>query len=57
MRGYSEGGVGSGRNYMAGTAEVHWPLFKPLEVRNPGPSRIYPLGVDVWLLDTFLPEY
>jgi outer membrane protein insertion porin family len=33
VRGYSEGGVGSGRNYVAGTAELHWPMFKPLEVR------------------------
>lgn len=32
VRGYSEGGIGSGRNYVAGTAEMHWPLFKPLEV-------------------------
>ena len=36
VRGYSEGGVGSGRNYAAGTAELHWPLFKPVEV---WPSR------------------
>ena len=33
VRGYSEGGVGSGRNYVAGTAELHWPLIKPVEVR------------------------
>ena len=33
VRGYSEGGVGSGRNYVAGTAELHWPLVKPVEVR------------------------
>jgi Omp85 superfamily domain len=32
VRGYSEGGVGSGRNYGAGTAELHFPLFKPLQV-------------------------
>jgi outer membrane protein insertion porin family len=32
VRGYSEGGVGSGRNYAAGTAELHFPLFKPLQV-------------------------
>ncbi len=35
VRGYSEGGVGSGRNYAAGTAELHFPLFKPLQVRTP----------------------
>ena len=34
VRGYSEGGVGSGRNYVAGTAEMHLPLFKPVEVRE-----------------------
>lgn len=32
VRGYSEGGIGSGRNYAAGTAELHFPLFKPLQV-------------------------
>lgn len=32
VRGYSEGGVGSGRNYAAGTAELHFPLIKPLQV-------------------------
>lgn len=37
VRGYSEGGVGSGRNYVAGTAEMHWPLFKPLEVPPSSP--------------------
>ena len=35
VRGYSEGGVGSGRNYVAGTAELHWPLIKPVEVSTP----------------------
>ena len=35
VRGYSEGGVGSGRNYVAGTAELHWPLIKPVEVGAP----------------------
>ncbi len=33
VRGYSEGGVGSGRNYAAGTAEFHFPLFKPIQVQ------------------------
>ena len=32
VRGYSEGGVGSGRNYVAGTAELHMPLIAPVEV-------------------------
>ncbi len=32
VRGYSEGGVGSGRNYVAGTAELHFPLMAPVEV-------------------------
>jgi outer membrane protein insertion porin family len=32
VRGYSEGGVGSGRNYVAGTAALQWPLYGPLEV-------------------------
>lgn len=31
VRGYSEGGVGSGRKYVATTAEIHWPLIGPLE--------------------------
>jgi len=31
VRGYSEGGVGSGRNYVAGTVEMHFPLIAPLE--------------------------
>ena len=26
VRGYSEGGVGTGRHYAVGTAEVHWSL-------------------------------
>ena len=25
VRGYSEGGVGTGRRYAVGTAELHWP--------------------------------
>lgn len=32
MRGYGEGSVGSGRNYVAGTAELHFPLIAPVEV-------------------------
>ena len=32
VRGYGEGSVGSGRNYVAGTAELHFPLVAPLEV-------------------------
>ena len=31
VRGYGEGGVGSGRNYMTGSAELHVPLVAPLE--------------------------
>lgn len=32
VRGYSEGGAGTGRNYIAGTAELHVPLVSPVEV-------------------------
>ena len=32
VRGYSEGGVGSGRNYVAGTTALQWPIFGPVEV-------------------------
>ena len=32
VRGYGEGSVGSGRNYVAGTAELHFPLVAPFEV-------------------------
>ena len=31
VRGYNEGAVGSGRNYVSGTAEVHFPLVAPLQ--------------------------
>ena len=31
IRGYGEGSVGSARNYIAGTAEVRFPIFSPLE--------------------------
>ncbi|KAI7843074.1 hypothetical protein COHA_003245 [Chlorella ohadii] len=31
VRGYSEGGVGSGRNYVAGSAELRIPLVSPIE--------------------------
>jgi outer membrane protein insertion porin family len=31
VRGYNEGGVGSGRNYVSGTAEVHFPLIQSLQ--------------------------
>lgn len=31
VRGYGEGGVGSGRSYVSGTAELHVPLVAPLE--------------------------
>ena len=34
VRGYSEGGVGSGRNYVTGTAGLHWPIFGPVDVRS-----------------------
>ena len=40
VRGYSEGGVGTGRRYAVGTAELHWPLpVSFLEVRHCMPSR------------------
>ena len=32
VRGYSEGGVGSGRNYVAGTAALQWPIYGPVDV-------------------------
>lgn len=32
VRGYSEGGVGSGRNYVAGTTALQWPVFGPVDV-------------------------
>ena len=32
VRGYSEGGVGSGRNFAAATVELHFPLWAPVEV-------------------------
>ena len=32
VRGYSEGGVGSGRNYVAGTTALQWPIFGPVDV-------------------------
>ena len=31
VRGYNEGGVGSGRNYVSGTAEIHFPLISSLQ--------------------------
>ncbi|KAG7666840.1 hypothetical protein Ndes2526B_g04666 [Nannochloris sp. 'desiccata'] len=31
VRGYNEGGVGSGRNYVSGTAEIHFPLIQSLQ--------------------------
>jgi outer membrane protein insertion porin family len=31
IRGYGEGSVGSARNYIAGTAEVRFPIVSPLE--------------------------
>ena len=34
VRGYSEGGVGSGRNYIAGTTALQWPMFGPVEVSH-----------------------
>ena len=34
VRGYSEGGVGSGRTFGVGTAELHWPLYGPIMVRT-----------------------
>lgn len=38
VRGYSEGGVGSGRNYVVGTAEIQFPLHGPVEVRPQPPQ-------------------
>ncbi len=35
MRGYGEGGVGSGRSFVAGTAELHYPIYGPVEVGPP----------------------
>ena len=32
VRGYDEGAVGSGRNYVAGSAELHFPIKDPIEV-------------------------
>ena len=41
VRGYSEGGVGSGRNYIAGTTALQWPIFGPVEVITPArPVRL-----------------
>lgn len=34
VRGYGEGAVGSGRHYVAGTAEVHFPIANPIEVTS-----------------------
>ena len=31
VRGYGEGGVGAGRNYISTTSELHLPLIAPLE--------------------------
>jgi outer membrane protein insertion porin family len=31
VRGYNEGGVGSGRNYLSGIAEIHFPLIQSLQ--------------------------
>lgn len=36
VRGYSEGGVGSGRNYVTGTAALQWPMFGPVDVSPSG---------------------
>ncbi|DBB13937.1 TPA: hypothetical protein ACH3X3_000916 [Trebouxia sp. C0006] len=42
VRGYSEGGVGSGRSYVAGTAELHFPLVAPL-----GGTLLFDYGSDL----------
>lgn len=34
VRGYGEGAVGSGKRYISGTAELHFPLIQPVEVRS-----------------------
>ncbi len=39
VRGYSEGGVGSGRNYIASTTALQWPMFGPVEVITPYQTR------------------
>jgi hypothetical protein len=41
VRGYGEGGVGSGRSFVAGTAELHYPIYGPVEVGPPArePTR------------------
>lgn len=31
VRGYGEGSVGTGRYYVVGSTELHFPLFSPLE--------------------------
>ena len=35
VRGYSEGGAGTGRNFVSGTAELHVPVVSPIEVMPP----------------------
>ena len=41
VRGYSEGGVGTGRNYAVGTLEMRAPLpIKPVEVRRATALRL-----------------
>ena len=32
VRGYSEGGAGTGRKFVSGTGELHIPLVSPVEV-------------------------
>ena len=51
VRGYSEGGTGTGRNYVAGTAELHVPLVSPVEVIPDLPCTIlYPrMQLFTWL--------
>lgn len=31
VRGFAEGGLGTGRNFAAGTCEIHFPLVNPLQ--------------------------
>lgn len=34
VRGYGEGSIGSGKRYASGTAELHFPLVEPIEVKE-----------------------
>ena len=34
VRGYGEGSIGTGKRYVSGTAELHFPIMKPIEVTS-----------------------